>query len=195
VGTHKVRGKCPACDGPAQIYYEDKTVEKLADGIPQELIVNCPKLDLRELPRNERKRPKSHRHLPESGEGVGASRTIYEAHGQSVGSRYRLAVSDDPPEGDMGDILERHYRRGFLQDVRDALGFSREDGGRPSGQDRGRLSQRRVRPGRPVELVPPGQCPRQLELGGRPNSQFLTVILTPELAAVPPEPVATDTRT
>jgi len=51
MGTHKVRGKCPACDGPAQIYYEDKTVENLADGIPQELIVNCPNSTCENFPK------------------------------------------------------------------------------------------------------------------------------------------------
>jgi hypothetical protein len=39
--------------------------------------------------------------------------------GQSVGSRYRLAVSDDATEGDMGDILAEgscrtSERRGLL---------------------------------------------------------------------------------
>jgi hypothetical protein len=51
MGTHKVRGKCPACDGPAQIYYEDKTVENLADGFPQELIVNRPNSTCENFPK------------------------------------------------------------------------------------------------------------------------------------------------
>jgi len=46
-----------------------------------------------------------------------------------------------------------HHRRGFLQDVRDPVGFCREDdGGRPSRQGRGWLPQRSVRPGRLVRL-------------------------------------------
>jgi hypothetical protein len=38
-------------NGPAQIYYEDKMVEKLADGITQELVVDCPNSTCENFPK------------------------------------------------------------------------------------------------------------------------------------------------
>jgi hypothetical protein len=38
-------------------------------------------------------------------------------------------VSDDRNEVDIGDILDAIIAEGFLQGVRDAVGFGREDGG------------------------------------------------------------------
>ena len=107
--------------------------------------------------------------------------------GQPVKSGYRLGVSDDRTEGRHRRHPRCHHRRGFLRSVRDAVGFCREDGGRPSSQGRGWLPHRSVGPGGTGEPLPPqASIPSPLLAEVRQaHEEALVAGATPE-AIVPP---------